>query len=78
MTGRYLLVDTYPDKYRRQNLILYTADGEYIEEIGSFLSPYKFSGENKCDLHPRWDRKGKFICFDSAMNGRRSMYLIEI
>ena len=76
--GRYLIVDTYPDKYRRQNLILYTADGEYIAKIGSFSSPYKFSGENKCDLHPRWDRKGKFICFDSAMNGRRSMYIIKI
>ena len=75
---KYILVDTYPDKYRRQQLLLYTSDGDFVEEIGNFYSPFEFSGVNKCDLHPRWDRHGKSICIDSAMDGNRSMYIIKL
>jgi len=73
-----ILVDTYPDRYRRQRLLLYSSNGDFIEEIGNFYSPHEFSGVNKCDLHPRWDRYGKSICIDSAMDGRRSMYIINL
>jgi hypothetical protein len=73
--GRFLIVDTYPDAKRRQKLLLCTSEGDLVEEIGPFYSPMKFSGDQKCDLHPRWDRSGTRICFDSAHNGRRAMYI---
>lgn len=76
--GMRLLVDTYPNRWRRQQLKAYTLDGEYVEEIGSFFSPARFSGAEKCDLHPRWCRTGDFICIDSAMGGRRAMYVIGL
>jgi hypothetical protein len=76
--GGRLIVDTYPDGTRRQRLLLCTSDGDLIEEIGRFHSPIKFSGGEKCDLHPRWDRSGTRICVDSAHKGRRAMYLIGL
>lgn len=76
--GKRLLVDTYPNRWGRQQLEVYTLNGEYMEEIGSFYSPVKFSGAEKCDLHPRWCRTGNFICIDSAFNSRRAMYVIGL
>lgn len=73
-----LVVDTYPNMFRRQRLILCTGEGELISEIGRFYSPPKFSGEQKCDLHPRWDRTGSRICIDSSHRGYRAMYLIKL
>lgn len=75
---KYILVDTYPDKYRRQKIRLHDEDGKLIKEIGSFFSPPNFRGANKCDLHPRWDRCGRKICFDSAYSGHRAICIIEV
>ena len=75
--GRLLLTDTYPDKYAEQLLLLYTPQGELVE-LGRFFSPPRFRGEVKCDLHPRWDRTGRYICFDSAHEGSRALYMIDL
>ena len=76
--GSKLIVDTYPDKSRRQHLLLCNSDGSLIKEVGYFYSPIEFSGDEKCDLHPRWDRIGNMICVDSAHRGRRAMYIIKL
>ena len=76
--GRRLVVDTYPDQTRRQRLLLCTDEGKLIREIGRFYSPAKFSGSRKCDLHPRWDRTGSRICIDSAHDGQRAIYVINL
>jgi len=73
-----LVVDTYPGLTRRQSLRLFTSEGELIEEIGRFFSPLRFTGAQKCDLHPRWDRSGSRICIDSSHHGYRAMYLIKL
>ena len=46
--------------------------------IGKFLSPLKFNGYNRCDLHPRWSPDGKFISIDSTYAGSRKSYLINV
>lgn len=75
--GTMLLLDTYPDKFREQKLFVYkVANGEIIN-LGSFYSPFKFRGETRCDLHPRWSSCGEYICFDSAHGGKRAMYVIK-
>jgi hypothetical protein len=76
--GSRLVVDTYPDRTRRQSLLLCTSEGELVRELGRFYSPRAFSGSRKCDLHPRWDRGGKRICIDSAHEGQRAMYVINL
>jgi len=37
--------------------------------------PYKHW---QCDLHPRWDRSGRVICFDSAFSGERALCTIDL
>jgi hypothetical protein len=71
-----LLTDTYPDKYSERKLLLYDSKGS-LHVLGAFFSPLQFSKEVRCDLHPRWDRTGKQICFDSAHEGYRCMYLMN-
>jgi hypothetical protein len=72
-----LLTDTYPDKYREQALLLYSAESGRIE-LGRFSLPFHTRGEYRCDLHPRWDRSGRYVCIDSAHEGSRALYVLDL
>ena len=76
--GNKMLFDSYPDRSRMQHLYTYDADTDGIEEIGSFLSPLKFFGEIRCDLHPRWSSNGKNIFIDSVHEGNRNQYKLDL
>ncbi len=74
----WVVADTKPDWKRRQHLFLFNIhSGKYVH-LGSFLLPKGFDGPVRCDLHPRWDRKGHFIASDTANGGRRKIALLEI
>jgi hypothetical protein len=75
--GALLLTDTYPDRYGDQHLLLLDASGNLME-LSRFFLPVRWRGETRCDLHPRWDRTGRAICIDSAHEGRRALYVIDI
>ena len=79
--GDLLLTDTYPDKIGYQSLLLYSAKSKLIE-LGRFRHPMlpvlRYSEEVRCDLHPRWDRSGKRVCFDSTHEGSRAMYIYNL
>ncbi len=74
--GRYILTDTYPDKSRLRRLIIYDTKTNRQHELGKYLAPFKYDFEYRCDLHPRWSRDGKLICFDSTHEGNRRMYIV--
>ncbi len=75
---RYLLTDTYPDAQMKRSLIIYDTQTGRRADIGRFLSPRRYSGEIRCDLHPRWNRDGTQVCFDSIHEGQRQMYVIDV
>jgi hypothetical protein len=76
--NKWILNDTYPDKDRRQNVYLYhVASGKRLE-LGAFHSPPQYTGEWRFDTHPRFSPDGKKVVIDSAHNGGRQMYLIDI
>jgi hypothetical protein len=77
--GTWILTDGYPAKKRMQPLMLYRpADGKRIE-LGRFFLPPEHTGEFRCDLHPRWDRTGKYICIDSMHeDSLRQIYLLDV
>ncbi|MGC9310000.1 MAG: hypothetical protein ACP5D2_04885, partial [Candidatus Nanoarchaeia archaeon] len=74
---RYLITDTYPNKKHYRSLILYDLEKNRKKVLGKFYTLpkkryIKKANQNdydisslRCDLHPRWDRKGEKICFDS-------------
>ncbi len=72
--GRYVVTDTYPDRKRIQSL--YIMDGEKITNIARVFSPFKYGLDTRCDLHPRWSKDGKQICFDASFDGKRSVCVI--
>lgn len=76
----WILNDTYPSKEERlQTLYLYHVRTRRKIILGQFFEPEKFSGEWRCDLHPRCDQQGKRVFFDSTHEGgKRQMYMVDI
>ena len=77
-TNELILNDTYPDKARLQHPYLYRVSANRKHPLGHFLSPSEYSGEWRCDTHPRASRDGKTVCIDSPHQGGRQMYLIDV
>jgi hypothetical protein len=81
--GRYFVTDTYPDRRRFQSLIVYDTKLEVRHDLGRFRAPGEFNSRDhhdvwRCDLHPRWNRDGTAICFDSTYSGTRSLCTIDV
>lgn len=63
---------------RMRDLALYHLPTERVELIGSFYLPERYEGEQRVDLHPRSNRNGTRIVIDSAHEGGRQLFLIDI
>lgn len=75
---RWIVTDTYPDKARQRTLLLFEVETGRCIEIGRFFAPWTFDGTRRCDLHPRWSPDGRLISIDSAHDGRRRSYLLDV
>ena len=76
--NEWVLNDTYPDADRLQHVYLYhVPTGERIP-IANLHSPPEYTGEWRCDTHPRASRDGRTVCVDSPHNGGRQLYLIDV
>lgn len=80
VSGGWILNDTYPARDdRKQTLYLYHEPTARKVVLGRFHSPAEYTGEWRCDLHPRSDASGTRVCFDSTHGGNgRQMYLIDV
>lgn len=76
--GRWVLTDGYPDMKSRQPLFMYDVSKGVAHEIGRYPTPRSLDGPTRVDLHPRFDRGGSRVCVDSAMDGRRRMYVVDV
>jgi hypothetical protein len=76
--NKFILNDTYPDKDRKQNVYLYEVATKRRIPLGSFHSAPEYTGEWRCDTHPRFSPDGKKVVIDSPHNGGRQMYLIDV
>lgn len=59
-------------------LMLYDPAANRRTDVGRFLVPPGYGGDIRCDLHPRWSRDGRQICFDSVHEGTRQMYVVDV
>lgn len=80
--GRFFVTDTYPDRFRLQYLALYDSVLKKRYDLARLRTFRKFATVNPykhwaCDLHPRWDRSGRVLCFDSTYSGHRSLCTID-
>ena len=72
-----VVTDTYPDKWRNQSLWCMNIRTKAARKFIKVFSAIEYSKHVRCDLHPRWDREGKYVVFDNTVFGKRSMALID-
>ena len=76
-----VVIDSYPNRARIADVkILRDNDpeGKDIKVIARVFAPFKYDNDTRCDLHPRWSRDGKKVCFDSIFEGHRGLYAVEL
>jgi hypothetical protein len=78
LSDRYIVTDTYPDKYGQQHLFLCDSVGKEMISVGSFYSSPFTQGEVRCDLHPRSAPEFNKVIFDSAFSGRRMINVLSL
>ena len=75
----WILNDAYPDQDRHQELYLYHVPTDRKVPLGSFKSVHEYTGEWRCDLHPRFSPDGRFVTIDSPHGGNgRQIYLVDV
>ncbi len=78
-TGEWILNDTYPDKNRVQTVYLYHVPTGRRTDLGRFPSPPIYTGEYRCDTHPRSSRDGRTVCIDSPYQDQgRQLFLLDV
>jgi len=78
--NEWILNDTYPDrKTREQTPYLFHVPSNRKVVLGHFVSPPVYSGEWRCDTHPRSSNDGKTVAIDSPhTDAGRQVHLIDI
>lgn len=76
-----VVTDSYPNRARVADIKLLRDDDTEANEakvIARVFAPFKYDNDTRCDLHPRWSRDGKKICFDSVFEGHRGLYIVNL
>ena len=78
---RLVVTDSYPNRNRISSIwVMDTVDESQnaSQSIARVFSPFKYDNDTRCDLHPRWNRRGDAICFDAVFEGHRGLYKINV
>lgn len=76
-----VVTDSYPNRARVADLKLLRDDdpkAKQMKIIARVFAPFKYDNNTRCDLHPRWSKDGKKVCFDSVFEGHRGLYVVNI
>ena len=76
--NRWVLTDGYTDANNCLPLFLYNVNSGTAYEVGRYKTPKELDGELRVDLHPRFNKQGTAVLVDSAMSGKRGMYIIDV
>lgn len=74
--GKQIVIDSYPDKRRLQSVYICTE--KEAKRIARVHAPFRYDNDVRCDLHPRWSRKGDKVCIDSTFEGKRGLYVMNV
>lgn len=76
--NRLVAFDTYPNRARVQEVKIACDDCDEVKTIAKVFAPFKYDNDTRCDLHPRWSRDGKTVCFDGVFEGHRGLYVVNV
>ena len=74
----WILYDSYPDENSYRHLYLYHIKSGRGKVLASLYSYAPSITDIRCDLHPRWNRSGTAISFDSNHENHRHVYTMEL
>lgn len=72
-----ILTDTYPDRFRNQNLVLCKIDSEERINLCKTHLPKLFKYDLQVDLHPRLHPIKNIACVDAAFKNVHSLITID-
>lgn len=75
---RWVLSDTPPGPDHQRGLYLYDTAAKRRIDLGRVYAPPGLADDVRCDLHPRWRPDGRQICIDSAHEGTRQLYVVDV
>lgn len=75
---KHILYDSYWDREGYRNLYLYDRLNKKGIILATYYSYPELDKDIRCDLHPRWDRSGKVLTFDSLHEGQRHIYSMDV
>lgn len=81
VNNHQVVTDTYPSSKRIAEIKILRDEpsaSNDINVVARVFAPFRYQGNTRCDLHPRWSRDGKRVCFDSIFEGHRGLYYIEL
>jgi hypothetical protein len=78
--NEWIVCDTYPiEPARVQVLYMVHPASRRRWILGRFPSPPEYTGEWRCDLHPRASPSGRWVCIDSAHGDQgRQMWRVDL
>ncbi len=76
-SGDFFVTDTYPDRARMQGLLLGNCSRGTFRVLAEFYHGFEFSGECRCDLHPRLIPGTNKIYLDTVCSGKRKLVFLE-
>lgn len=79
--GEKIVFDRYPDKCRMASIMISDSKNRRsseVQTVAKVFAPFKYDNDTRCDLHPRWNRNGNKICFDSVFEGHRGLYILNM
>lgn len=74
----YILYDSYHNKEGYRKLFLYDVNKKKGITLASYYSYPNLETDIRCDFHPRWNRSGNVITFDSIHEGQRHIYSMDL
>jgi hypothetical protein len=75
---RWFAFDGERNAEGRRPVRLYDMAGEREIVLGRYFHTPDFKGDVRCDPHPRWNRTGTQVSFDSVHDGSRQVYVVDL
>jgi glycosyltransferase involved in cell wall biosynthesis len=78
--GKLIVTDSYPDRTRVASINVMDGDERKLKSttVARVFAPFKYDNDVRCDLHPRWNRAGNRVCFDSVFEDHRGLYVVNL
>jgi len=72
------VTDSRANRIREDNVVIFNKINCKKVTVARFFMPVAYRDQVRCDLHPRWDREGRYIVADIVSKGRRAMAVVNI